>query len=107
MSSKKKSVPRNKLQADLKAVNKDFIKQFPGSTISRDFYRNNGEYGKGDLYTPYYPDFPAFRDATLGVEAPAAPISSKKSGSVDELPIDKRVEIEKEKISDRMATELG
>ena len=99
---KSTKVTRVKLQSELKRIHQDFIKQFPDREITRDYYRKNSAYPT-DAYTTYYPDFDAFKTASLGAkETPAsAKATPQAKPTLEPLPIDRRVEIEKEKITSK------
>lgn len=89
-----KTPSRNKLLTELKQLAKEFAKQFPEKEITRDYYRKNSQW-TGDIYTTYYPDFESFK-AAAGLKPPV--VAAQKKAEVVELPIDKKVEIEKERI---------
>ena len=93
----KPTITREQLIAELKRINQEF----PNQIISRDFFRANSRVS-AEAISQYYSGFPAFREAVLGrVPRNANPSAKSTKPEPVALPIDRRVEIEKEKITSR------
>lgn len=90
--SKKPSVKKPTVNQLVKAV-KGLAKQYPGTDITRDFFRNNTPYK--DAWSAYWPNFPTFLQiAGVKGTAPAA----QEVKPVEPLSPAQKVEIEKEKV---------